>query len=387
MALVTVNPNLMGSRLGGFGDEMFSNAPRNSQTDGRLVSPLDLPTGDPTDPLEAAFGLLPAPSQGESRLSPTTPFQGQPEINRFVGGGVVRMGTSEAQALIKAELKDAEASGRNPAFSIQGDRLHVGPGVSRNLEGAEGVITSETARLALPGTDIQQQEEQISRLVAETGEDRDVVEKAFQSSLAEVRGEVPAGEGERGITNIAADMVTQWEELSPSNVLRASQEANLTGEETAQALAEAKTNRGAFPTAAMNFIGNLETAKAEAPSKKLKAMGDVFEKQVDNLNALYGKSATLEAGRDPLSGELLGEEDKIKAINIINEQIERTERRLQDDFPKLAKRYLSETKGEKKQKTSKGKLTDKKVAQEFLEKAGGDRQKAEQLAIDEGYEL
>jgi hypothetical protein len=95
--------------------------------------------------------------------------------------------------------------------------------------------------------------------------------------------------------------------------------------------------------------------------------------------------ASIEKGYDPITGQVIPQTQIETAKATVNGQIANTERYMQATFPNEWKTYVGTPQPQAQQQQPAGRQLDETTARNILRDAGGDKEKARQMARGLGF--
>jgi hypothetical protein len=110
-----------------------------------------------------------------------------------------------------------------------------------------------------------------------------------------------------------------------------------------------------------------------------------FLSAVNQLDGLYKSRASIEKGYDPLTGQVIKPENLDQAKETINGQIADRERFISGKWSKQWAAYRGSPGSQQEQPGEK--TLDRETAKKILQQAGGDKEKARQIARRQGYKF
>lgn len=108
-----------------------------------------------------------------------------------------------------------------------------------------------------------------------------------------------------------------------------------------------------------------------------------FQFWATKLQTLQGKISSIEKGVDPLTGAVIPQTNIQNALATLRPEIENTKRYMKKKYPNEYTTYF----GAEQQAQPAGKVLDEKTATDILRDAGGDKDKARQMARGLGFTL
>jgi hypothetical protein len=110
--------------------------------------------------------------------------------------------------------------------------------------------------------------------------------------------------------------------------------------------------------------------------------GKEFRQWTSKLDGLKKSEASIQKGFDPITGQIIPQTQIDAALNTVRSQIADTENYISTEYPDQWKKYRKPAPA---QQSNQGKQLDPTTAKQILFDAGGDKEKARQMARGLGF--